>query len=239
LMDTLTKSYVATVAALGLGGLLFGLANPPRPEHIGTLLFLVILCGLTQAAAVPLFSDSSVSLAFAVSFVAMLLFGASGAIATNLVAAIVHSVYPRRRQWYKSVFNASVLTVSATAASLAFSLAGGGWPAKDLLSNVAPAIVAALVYYVVNTASVALAVSLTSKKTFLAVFNLNHRWLVFHHLTVAVISLLAPYAYQSFGLLGLVAFLLPLVLPWMSTTMYLSQAKAALAGSSEAGARSH
>lgn len=222
-MSFIAKVYMVIVDVGGLTGLAYGLFGLLQLEAIWVLLLLTLLCGVAQAMSVPLFSSSSVSLAFAISFLSLLLFGPAGAIIANLGSAIVHAFYPTRRAWYKSVFNASVFTVSAAAAGMVYSLAGGDWPVRDLMSAAVPAALAATVYFFVNTGLISLIVSLTIKADFFRVFNENHRWLILHYLTIATISLMAAIGYESMGFAGLAALLLPLLMPWASTRMYVAQ----------------
>jgi len=227
------KAYIGLTALCGLAGLGYGFLSAGYPQSIEVLLIVVLLGGLAQATWVPLFSGSGVSIASAASFVALLLLGPLGAILSNLGSAAVHAVYPTRRPWYKMVFNASVLTVSAASAGAAYSLTGGVWPLRDVASAAVPTVAAALVYFAINTTAVALAVSLTTGNSFVAIFNDDHWWLILHHLTVAAISLMAAFGYYSMGWPGLAAFSLPLVMPWISTRMYVAQTKTVIARNAE------
>ncbi len=232
-MNRSVKYYIAVVTLGGLAGLGYGIWSLPQPITVLPVIFLLLLCALAQAANVPLFSNSSVSLAFAVSFIGLLLFGPSGAVLANLGAAVVHAVYPKRRPWYKMVFNASTFVLSSAAAGVVYTALGGTWPVSDLSSAAGPAILAALAYFIVNTVIVALAVSLSTGSSFVKVYNENHRWLVVHYLMIAAICLLVPVGYQSMGWVGLIAFAVLLVLPWVSTRMYVAQARLAIVRTAE------
>ncbi len=232
-MNTKAKSLIGVVAVTGAGSIALGIMSLPPTESIWVLLVLIVLCGAAQAVSVPLFASSSVSLAFAISFVSLLLFGPAGAILANLGSAAVHAFYPRRRAWYKMVFNAGVFTTSAAAAASAYALAGGVWPVRDLLSAVVPAGLAAVIYFWLNTSLVALALTLTTGASFRTVFNENHRWLIPQYLTIASITLMAAVGYQSMGPIALVAFSLPLIMPWTSARMYVAQTRTIIARNSE------
>ncbi|MBI2952745.1 MAG: GAF domain-containing protein [Chloroflexi bacterium] len=207
----------------------YGLMSLPGDDDTLALIILVAMCGLAQVVSVPLFSGSSVSLAFAISFISLLLFGPAGAILANLGGAAVYAFYPKRRAWYKIVFNTGVLTISAASAGATYALVGGHWPARDLISAAVPAGTAAVVYFLANSALVSLAVSLTTDANFRTVFNESHRWLILHYLTIAAISLMAALGFRSMGWAGLLAFSLPLLMPWVSTRMYVAQTKTVIA----------
>ncbi len=232
-MGIAAKAYVILVGIGGLISLAYGLWNLPELDNIVLLVLLVLLCGVAQGAQVRLFHGSSVSLGFGMAFVSLLLLGPGAAILGNICAAAAHSVFPHRRKWYKIIFNAGAFTMSAGLAGVFFGLAGGQWPVRDLASAAEPAAVAALTYFIVNTLLVSVVLSLTTGTSFRAVFNQNHGWLAFHYLITAGLSLLVPIGYNSVGLLGLVAFAVPLLLPWFFTRAYVAQIRAVIAYKSE------
>ncbi|MBI4320381.1 MAG: hypothetical protein HY675_17975, partial [Chloroflexi bacterium] len=172
-MSRAAKYYIGMVVLGGLVSLAYGAMRLPQPDKIWVLALLVVLCGLAQAAPVPLFSNSSVSVAFAMSFISLLLFGPAGAILANLGSAAVHALYPKRRPWYKIIFNTGVFTISAALAGATYVELQGPWPVRDLTSAAIPLGAAALVYFLVNTGMISLVVSLTTGADFRKVFNEN------------------------------------------------------------------
>ncbi|MBI4321243.1 MAG: hypothetical protein HY675_22350 [Chloroflexi bacterium] len=232
-MKTAAKVYIGITALVGLAGLAYALSSLPQPDKIWILVALVLLCAVAQATAVPLFAGSSISVALAISFISLLLLGPAAAIITNLGSAAVHALYPKRRPWYKIVFNTGLFTISAGAAGAIFWLCGGVWPIGDLAWSAIAFIAAALIYFVVNTLMLSLAISLASGQNFRKVFNENHRWLVFHYLTAGMISLVAAMGYRSMGWTGLLIFSIPLIMPWLSTRMYVAKTKALMARDAE------
>ncbi len=222
------RYYIVVSALGGLVGLAYAASNLPYSLDIGTLVLLLILGGVAQAAPVSLFYGNSISIASAVSFIALLLFGPSGGILVNLSAAVVHALFPKRREWYKTVFNTSVFTISAGVAGATYALTGGVWPARDLTVAI-PTGAAAIVYFAVNTGMIALVVSLTAGGDFRTLFNESHRWLILHHLMAVTMGLMAALGYQSMGWPGLLAFSLPLLMPWASMRMSVAQTKTVLA----------
>ncbi|MBI2953685.1 MAG: GAF domain-containing protein [Chloroflexi bacterium] len=232
-MNGATKAYITLVGLGGLLGLSYGWLSKAPGERVEVLIVLVSLGALAQTISVPLFTSSSVSLAFAISFIALLLFGPFGAVVANLGSALTYALYPVRRVWYKIIFNASVFTISAAIAGGVYALTGGAWSVQNIQSAAIPSAAAAIAYFLANTVLVSLAVSLSTATSFRKVFDENHRWLGLHYVTVAAISLMAALGFQSMGWPGLLAFLLPLLMPWVSTRMYIAQTKNVLARNAE------
>ncbi|MDO8690128.1 MAG: HD domain-containing protein [Dehalococcoidia bacterium] len=234
MLNIKARSFIGLVALAGAGSIIAGLLiSPPPSESIWILVSLIVLCGVAQATSVPLFASSSVSLSFAVSFVSLLLLGPAGGILVNLGSAAVHAFYPKRRVWYKGVFNTGVFTISAACAGAVYFLAGGVWPVRDLVSGAVPAAAAAMAYFLVNTMLVSFAIALTSGTAFKTIFRENHSWLVLQYLTIGSIGLMAAVAYRTMGPPALVVFLVPLLMPWAATKMYVSQTRTVIARNTE------
>jgi len=215
------------VILMGLvGGMAVAYAFLHLPKSDAALLFMLLgLTVLAQAGSLPLFGETSVSMSYALAFVALLVYGPAGAILVNLLSGLVHAVYPKRRPWFKVLFNLGALSASASVSGFVYWLAGGHVPPSDLVGNIGPALLAGLAYFFFNTAAVSLAITLANGQPFLKVWNTNHRWLVLHFLAVAIISMAMATIFRIDGPLGVLIFSPTLAVPWLAATAYVKKLK--------------
>ncbi|HEY3081505.1 MAG TPA: hypothetical protein VGM69_16570, partial [Chloroflexota bacterium] len=80
-----------------VGGLaIYGVALSRIPaERLGEVGLFFVLCGLAQLMPVPLFRNSSMSVAFAVCFASLVYLGPEAAVWVNLASGLVAVVRPR------------------------------------------------------------------------------------------------------------------------------------------------
>ena len=222
--SALDQRVAALIAALGTlasaaivadGGELHA-ALTGTPGRVATIVLLTL--GL-QMFSIRVYGRGSVS----VSAIGIL----AGVYLLPLAAAMAIAALAAATQWlrtrpklYKGVFDVSNYAVSAGAASLALH-AFGPWRTPG-------AIVAGLVYVVVNNGLLSLAMSLDERVSWRNVWLERFHWARFHFALFGPLALAATVAYREIGLLGLVAFTLPPALMILSVRQYLERTTAAV-----------
>src|SRR4051794_33913021 len=97
------RLYVAAVVLAGAVGL--ALSAPSLPlNRIGEVGFFFLLCALAQRMPVPLFRNSSMSVAFAIGFAALVCYGPATAIWVQLGAGLMMAVVPHRKPTIKVLY---------------------------------------------------------------------------------------------------------------------------------------
>lgn len=230
--------YILLVFSLGAGLLAYTLPTLP-PETLPLVAFLSLLCAGAQSLPVSLFHSSSISVALAFPWVAMMLGGPAAAILVNVPSIFVHAVYPKQRAVRKVTFNLGITACAAGTAGLVYQAAGGTVPVGTYQAGIVPLGAAAICYYVIDCVGVALAVSLAEGRSFLSLLRGTYLGLLPHYLAIAGISLGMALAYQTIGLVGMLLFGLPLVMAWQSFKAYSLKSAEARARSAELSETEH
>ncbi|MEE8422842.1 MAG: ATP-binding protein [Dehalococcoidia bacterium] len=234
------SAYITAAILLSIGGtavLLAGASDPGATAGFDWPLFL-LLTGTAAALewnGTSLFGDSRVSLSFVPLFVVALLLGPAPASIAALIT-IWAAELVRRKPPYKILFNASVVSISTAAGGLFFHAVAGPLETTALLWHVAPAVLAALVTFAVNSVLVAGVLAIASRSSIFAIWDEKFRWLLPHYLTLGLTAFAVAAAYRSLDLLGLAVFALPLAVLRLSMQQYIARARAEVERTKEANA---
>ncbi|MEE8337968.1 MAG: PAS domain S-box protein [Dehalococcoidia bacterium] len=234
------SAYITAAILLSIGGtaaLLAGATGPGATAGFDWPLFLLLTA--TAAAlewnGTSLFGESRVSLSFVPLFVIALLLGPApasvAALATIWLAELV-----RRKPPHKILFNASVVSISTAAGGLFFHAVSGALDIAALHWQLVPAVLAALVTFIVNSVLVAGVVAIASRSSVFQVWDEKFRWLIPHYLTLGLTAFAVAAAYRSLDLLGLAVFALPVAVLRLSMEQYISRARAEVERTKEANA---
>lgn len=215
--------YIATVAALAAAAfgyvILIAHATPIDPAMFTLLL---LLAAATQRVPIFLFRSSAVSVSFAATIGAYVLYGTGAALITQLICAAVNSVTPRKPA-RKVIFNTGALTLAGFLAASTYDLAGGATAAGDIPRIIAAVAVSGAVYFLATTSLTAMVIALSSGASFLAVWRENYAWMVVNFLATSVNGASLAIAYHTLGFFGALIFVLPLGVAWFSFRMYMSR----------------
>ena len=162
-MNLLTIYVTAVVAA---GAWLFASFAPaalPPVTLTLTLLAAMMTVSLFKLRLPVPDGQSTISMAFAVDFVALLTVGADVAMAIAAAGVLLQClVRARRRQpWYRTAFSVATVAIAVQAAGWTLEAARTG-AAGELASTFVPLVLAAAVYFAVNAALVAGAIALAT-----------------------------------------------------------------------------
>ena len=218
--------YISGVAALGALALFAGSMT------IGTTLsdpfMVLLLAGLAAGAQrlpVFLFRNSAVSVSFAATIAAYVLYGTGIALWVNLAAAAVNAFTPKRKPFEKIAFNTGALTISAFAASTTYQLVGGTVPPGSVVPTILAVGISSLVYFAINSALTGGVIALTTGSRFYDIYRENYSWMVVNWLATGINGAALALAYQSLQLFGAAAFMMPLGVAWYSFKLYMAKSK--------------
>jgi hypothetical protein len=221
-----TRAYLGGVIVAGAAVLIIGSLNAdPDRIDVRMFVFLAVLSGVAQRLPVFLFRNSAVSVSFAATIAAYVIFGTGAALWINLVAAAVNAFTPRPKPLEKAAFNTATLTLSAFLASTAYHAIGGRTPPADVLMTVFAVTVSGSVYFVVNSCLVSMVVALTTKQPFRIVYGENYSWMAVNWLATSMNGAALALAYQAISIFGALAFVMPLTVAWYSFKLYMAKSK--------------
>ncbi len=223
-MSQALRMYVLFVAALGAAAV----AQSLRTLQLGGVdpLMLAILVGLAAAAQrmpVFLFRSSAISISFAAVIASYVLYGTEVAVLVSLFQAGVNAVTPRRKPLVKAAFNAGSLATSAFVGGHVYRLVGGQVPPGDIALTLLAVAVSAGAYFLVNTLSTALVISISERQHVVQVWRANYSWMPVNFLATAAQGAALALASQALGVFGVVVFTLPLAVAWYSFKLYMAK----------------
>jgi hypothetical protein len=204
------KLYVGAVIAAG-AALLVYLA--PRelenPVVAGALLVSTLLLSVFKLR-LPLGNGvSTMSMAYAVDFVALIIEGANVAMFLGAIGVLIQcTVRVRRKQpIHRAAFSAAAVIIAVQVAGWGWSALGGSLTNLTLTSTLLPLMVCAITYFIVNTSLVVGAIAVTSSVSPARAWNPEFWWSAPAYLVSAAIAGLVALAITNgvFVLLPIVA----------------------------------
>ena len=221
-----TRAYIGGVIVAGAAVLVIGSLNAdPDRIDVRMLVFLAALSGVAQRLPVFLFRNSAISVSFAATIAAYVIFGTGAGLWVNLVAAAVNAFTPRPKPLEKAAFNTATLMISAFAASTVYHAIGGRTPPADMLITVVAATISGGVYFVVNSVLVSTVVALTTRQPMRVVYDENYSWMAVNWIATSVNGAALALSYQAISIFGAFAFVVPLTVAWYSFKLYMAKSK--------------
>src|SRR5262245_18606373 len=210
-MNPLTpRLYVGAVIAAGAGLLLYlaprQFENPvvAGARLVSTLVLAVFKLRLPLGNGV-----STMSMAYAVDFVALIIEGANLAMLLGAIGVLIQcTVRVRRKQpIHRAAFSAAAVTIAVQVAGWGWRALGGSLTTLTLSTTLLPLIVCAITYFIVNTSLVVGAIAVTSSVSPARAWHPEFWWSAPAYLVSAVIAGLVALAITNgvFVLLPLVA----------------------------------
>jgi hypothetical protein len=162
--------YVGGVVAVGAGLLAtFSPAELPQASLALTLTAAMLVVSLFKLRLPLANGGSTISMAFAVDFVALMTAGADVAMVIAVLGVLVQCcVRARAPRWYKVAFSMATIAISVQVAGAIWTGLGGSISQVSVATTIAPLAIAAAAYFAVNTALVAVAVTLATPGTAMA-----------------------------------------------------------------------
>src|ERR1700733_9123434 len=174
------RIYVVAIVAIGAAVLAFG-THVPRVDQLPAFLAMLVASVLTSTFKLQLPTTknrATLSVAFVIDFASLLLFGPPLAILISASGVIMQSTVKvaHRNPLYRTLFNVAALILTVRTAGFVYTALGGTtgrlvWPVGST------ALVAAVVvYFLVNTWSIAIAIALSTCQPIQRVWKQNFLW---------------------------------------------------------------
>jgi signal transduction histidine kinase len=182
------RIYVVLLSTSGLALAVLAVIRIPRGVAVECLPFILLsaIASTMRVRLLPLALRSrseqsgaaEMSVAFAFSYTAVLLGGAYPGALAGLASGLASSLLftTRRHPFYRIAFNGACLVWSAWVAALVLSRIGHVFPGGPLWRAVLAVAASTYAYYLVNTMSVAGAVSLTQRLPFWSTWSEGFLW---------------------------------------------------------------
>jgi hypothetical protein len=205
-----SQLYLGAVIVAG-AGLLVALA--PRhfenPVVAGALLVTTLVLSVFKIR-LPLGNGvSTMSMAYAVDFVALIVEGANLAMLLGAIGVLIQcTVRVRRRQpIHRAAFSASAVIIAVQVAGMGWKALGGSVTTLTLSSTLLPLMVCAITYFIVNTSLVVGAIAVTSAISPVRAWNPEFWRSAPAYLVSAIVAALVALAITNgvFALLPIVA----------------------------------
>ena len=221
-LPTQALLYVLSVFAVGLVSVAW-FAPHLGTEDIPGFIVLGLLAVALGRTRIPIYGDTTVSIAMVGDFAIAFLFGPAGAAIVSPFAALATDL--GGGAWYKRVFNVgSVVVVNVAVALMIRALQDLHGPGLSVDGWLIPiALGAVLVYYLLNISLVAVAVSLASRRSILDVFREKFEWLLPHYVTFGLLGLALAVAYDGLSYWGLLAFVAPPLMMRFTVKQYIDK----------------
>lgn len=217
------RAFVFTVFALGVLATIVGIAWLPASFDLPTLALFGMVALFVQLLQLSMYESSTISVSAAVILAGTILAGSFGLLVTSSVVVLVHSIQ-YRPQLYKIAFNWAVHILAGVAPLVVYALNNVYSPDR-IQSQVALVLLAAVVYYVIESFLIASAIALANQEGIVATWEKQFRWLAIHYIVSGFVGLSMALAYRSLGVWGVVAFIMPVLFMYFSQKQYIHRAK--------------
>jgi hypothetical protein len=214
-------AFVVSVTAAGAAAITLAGFFGSGSGNLTLIAGLVIAGAVSERFKVGLFGDAHVSLAAVAMMAAGLIGGARDVVIVAPLIAIavnVGGVVP----FYKTAFNVAAYTLASLAFLGTVRLAGAtpltaAWP-----QSVVAATVGTAVYFALNTALIATAVSIASGNRFADVIRGRYLWLLPHYLPLGALAASLAHAYDPTGAWSIAIFAAPVAAVQFALYQYAS-----------------
>jgi diguanylate cyclase (GGDEF)-like protein/PAS domain S-box-containing protein len=226
-LPLLARLYVGSVILAGVVVLLYCATHVSVTQWALFLSLIVLSClASTLKVRLPLTrSASTMSVSYVVDFTALLLLGPEQTVVVAAASAVAQSTVNVRKgnPPYRTLFNIAAIVLTIESAGLVFRWIGGdagdlGWPQIAI-----PVLAAATAYYLANTASVSIAVALTSRQHLLRVWNDNFLWCAPSYFVGAGVALIGATIVNDASQWLLPILIPPVYLTFRSYKVYLGR----------------
>lgn len=232
-MDTqrpLLTLLIATVCIAGTvvvatAGVLWENTNM---ELVVALAVLTVAFEMTDFSPFP---NSRVSVSAALIIAAAASAGLAG-VAIVCTAAVASNFVAHPKPVFKVAFNEGTLLLAGASSFGVFEAFGAGFSPRIWPDVLVPAIIAGGVFFAVNSALVASAISIDRHLNPVATWAEGFGWLAPHYVLLGVVGVLFASAYAGWGIAGIAAPLVPLAMAWLILNQHSGQASHAQSGAS-------
>jgi diguanylate cyclase (GGDEF)-like protein/putative nucleotidyltransferase with HDIG domain len=224
------RVFVAVVIAIGaclLAGA-FGQYHFAEPALFAAILVLSSATSIFKVTLPLAHSGSTLSVAYAVNFAALLLLGAPQTMLIAATSAWSQCTFrPKERNpVHQTLFSMACLVISVRVAGFAYAAFGGVPGQIDVVAALSPLASAATAYFTVNTLLVAAAVGLSTRERITKVWNDNFLFSAPSYFVGALVAAAGMSLMQMDKPWLLPSVFVPLYLTYRSYKVYLSRIEA-------------
>jgi diguanylate cyclase (GGDEF)-like protein/putative nucleotidyltransferase with HDIG domain len=224
------RVFVSATIAVGAALLVWLGPQARYTDQLWLFLGLLITSSVTSAFKVGLplaKSGSTMSVSYAVDFASLLLLGPNETMVVAVTSAWSQCTFRMKKKnpLYRTLFSMACLAITVQAAGFAYLVTGGvpGTLAGTVPGVARPLVAAATTYFVFNTCVIAVAVALSTRQSFLTVWNQNFLWSAPSYFVGAGAAAIATWAVLSSGVWLAVLAAAPLYLTYRTYKVYLGR----------------
>ena len=195
-----------------------------HPKSLANLILWSVMIAIAAMSPIPLpRGGATVTVTSALDFAAILIFGPAVACWFGVLSDLLTNVAVKRNPLYKVSFNLGQIILSIGGAGLAYvALDGRVGSAFDLdRTQIVPLLVAPLVYFLVNTGLISLAIGLKERISAFRIWQTNFQWEILHVFFFLPFGILLALVHLRIGPVGVALFLIPLFLARFSFKLWI------------------
>jgi HD domain. len=219
MLNNKAKLYISIIVLTGFSIIFYSLYRINLQKLTEVLIFS-ILAAITESLPIYINKDVTVSVAYAIDLMAILILGPREASIIALLGVILQVARDDNkkiktifnRPYYKTLFNISQISISVFIGGFAYEHFGGISGEYVYPRYLYAAIIASAVYYLTNSGIVAVLLSILMKKSFLSIWLMDFNWAVINFMFLAFIGIFMASAFIKYGYIALVAFFVPLIM---------------------------
>lgn len=209
--------FTACVALLGLVSLVAAYYISPAPPSISWWIVSAALIGLALTAEFLALTISERGSATTMDYVpelgAILLVGPFGAGLVAGTSWALYYLFVADKPWPKTIFNVGQLTLAASLAGLIYIMLGGhpNLHAFNIGDAIVPFAGAVVSYFAINRTAVSTIISISNNRPFRKAWQDIALTPIAFDLAASSLALLVAFFYVRWGVLALVAIIIPLI----------------------------
>jgi len=190
------KIYVYLVFLVGVAVSFYILTTYKDVSLLGVVLFGVLIFAADNLSA-PLPKTGSVSVNFGISLASLIIFGPSTAIIVTFISIFNIREFVKRVPYYRHLFNAGQYLISIGIASMVFEIVYDRSNTDFFYAkNIGFVLVAAYIFFFLNTLLTAGAISINEGINFANVWIFNFAWLIPFQLFLAAMAIAIAFLYN-------------------------------------------
>lgn len=221
--------YIALILALPIALALGDLAGRDGSSTNDDLVLLVLLAAAAIALdrlRTDLFGESNVSLHFLPMFATAILLGPAEAALVGGFSMFVSLRVFEEHETHKLLLSVGAVALAALLGASVFAAVAGPASADRVVEQLIPALGAGLLVYVVNSAVIAGAIGISSRRDPFEVWSEKYRWLAPHYLALSASAYAMAMSYLALGFIGMTIFALPAAVLWFGMRQYSNRTRA-------------
>jgi len=225
-------AYTSIITVLGVVILILAIANPPQ-DLLGLLLFAG-LAAVAELTNVELFKSShvNVSVSMIIAIASILVFGPFGVVFVQMVSGVMTGAKMafgqkgkqanKRVFWLRQLsFNFGMYVIAAFAAGWVYVLSGGTTEKGIFSSNLLPLILTVSTYVIVNLTLLLIVIIFQTGRSPIEIWGQDFSWGVPINILGGILGgAILAMAYETFSILGLLVFFLPILMTGYSFRLY-------------------